>query len=207
MRLSLQISQKTNLHLLFDLFISFFHFNALYLVKSCEGSEILCSLQANNLACYSFLDASRISESSGWKDCITHGMGFLCGSAGKESACNAGDLGLIHGLGTSLGDGKGYPLQYSGLENSMQCTVHGVAKSRIWLSDFHFHFFIARSTSFLFTAFLMMYSTYKLNKQGDNIQPWHTPFPIWNQSVVPCPVLTVASWPAYRFLKRQVRYQ
>ena len=55
-------------------------------------------------------------------------------------------------------------------------------------------------------AFLMMYSTYKLNKRGDNIQPWHTPFPIWNQSVVPCPVLTVASWPAYRFLKRQVRW-
>ena len=44
-----------------------------------------------------------------------------------------------------------------------------------------------------------MYSAYKLNKQGDNIQPWCTPFPIWNQSVVPCPVLTVASWPAYRF--------
>ena len=55
-------------------------------------------------------------------------------------------------------------------------------------------------------AFLMMYSAYKLNKQGDNIQPWRTPFPIWNQSVFPCPVLTVASWPAYRFLKRQVRW-
>ena len=54
-------------------------------------------------------------------------------------------------------------------------------------------------------AFHVMYSAWKLNKQGDNIQPWHTPFPIWNQSVVPCPVLTVASWPAYRFLKRQVR--
>ena len=52
----------------------------------------------------------------------------------------------------------------------------------------------------------MMYSAYKLNKQGDNIQPWRTPFPIWNQSVVPCPILTVASWPAYRFLKRQVRW-
>ena len=45
-----------------------------------------------------------------------------------------------------------------------------------------------------------------LHKQGDNIQPWHTPFPIWNQSVVPCPVLTVASWPVYRFPKRQVRW-
>ena len=54
-------------------------------------------------------------------------------------------------------------------------------------------------------AFLMMCYACKLNKQGDNIQPWCTPFPIWNQSVVQCPVLTVASWPAYRFLKRQVR--
>ena len=52
----------------------------------------------------------------------------------------------------------------------------------------------------------MMYSVYKLNKQGDNIQPWCTPFPIWNQSVVPCPILTIASWPAYRFLKRHVRW-
>ena len=52
-------------------------------------------------------------------------------------------------------------------------------------------------------AFLMMYSAYKSNKQGDNIQPWCTPFPIWNQSVVPCPVLTVASWPAYTFLRMQ----
>ena len=55
-------------------------------------------------------------------------------------------------------------------------------------------------------AFLMMYSACKLNKQGDNIQPWHAPFPIWNQSVVLCPVLTVACWPAYRFLKRQFRW-
>ena len=55
-------------------------------------------------------------------------------------------------------------------------------------------------------VFLVMYSAHKLNKHGDNIQLWHTPFPIWNQSVVPCPVLTVASWPAYRFLKRQVRW-
>ena len=47
-------------------------------------------------------------------------------------------------------------------------------------------------------VFLMRYSAYKLNKQGDNIQPWHTPFSIWNQSVVPCPVLTVMSWPAYK---------
>ena len=55
-------------------------------------------------------------------------------------------------------------------------------------------------------AFHMMYSSYKLYKQGDNIQPWHTPLPIWNRSVLPHPVLTVASWPAYRFLRRQVRW-
>ena len=55
-------------------------------------------------------------------------------------------------------------------------------------------------------AFHMMYSACKLNKQGNNIQPWCTPFLIWNQSVFPCPALTVASWPAYRFLRRQVRW-
>ena len=55
-------------------------------------------------------------------------------------------------------------------------------------------------------AFCMMYSAYKLFKQGDNIQPWRTPFPIWNQSLVPYLVLGVASWPAYRFHRRQVRW-
>ena len=54
--------------------------------------------------------------------------------------------------------------------------------------------------------FLIMYSAYKLNKQGDNTQPWRTFFPVWNQSVVPHPLLTVAFWPAYRFLKRQIRW-
>ena len=55
--------------------------------------------------------------------------GFPCGSAGKESACNVEDLGSIPGLGRSPGEGKGYSLQYSGLENSMDCIVRGVAKS------------------------------------------------------------------------------
>ena len=54
-------------------------------------------------------------------------------------------------------------------------------------------------------AFLMMCSAYKLNKQGDNIQPWCTPFPILNWSVVPHKVLNVASWPTYRFLRSRVR--
>ena len=57
-------------------------------------------------------------------------MGFPCGSAGTESDCNMGDLGLIPGLGRSPGEGKGYPLQYSGLENSMDCIVHGITKSQ-----------------------------------------------------------------------------
>ena len=65
-------------------------------------------------------------------------LGFPCGSAGKESACNAGDLGSIPELGRFPGEGKDYPLQYSGLEKSMDCIVHGVAKSRTRLSDFHF---------------------------------------------------------------------
>ena len=62
---------------------------------------------------------------------------FLGGSAGEESACNAGDLGSIPGLGRSPGKGNSYPLQYSGLENSMDCIVHKVTKSWTWLNDFH----------------------------------------------------------------------
>ena len=57
-------------------------------------------------------------------------MGFPYGSAGKELTCNVGYLGSIPGLGRSLGEGKGYPLQYSGLENFMDCVVLGVAKSQ-----------------------------------------------------------------------------
>ena len=67
--------------------------------------------------------------------------GLPCGSVGKESACNAGNLGLIPGLGRSPGEGKGYPCQYSGLENSMDCIVHRVAKTQ--LSNFHFHFYFS----------------------------------------------------------------
>ena len=62
-------------------------------------------------------------------------LGFPSGSAGKQSACNEGDLG------STPEEGNSYPLQYSGLENSMDCIVHGVAKSQTRLSDFHFHFY------------------------------------------------------------------
>ena len=69
-------------------------------------------------------------------------LGFPCGSAGKESTCSGGDLGSIPGLGRSPGEGKGYPPQDSGLENSMGCIVHGVAKSQTQLNDFHFQSFL-----------------------------------------------------------------
>ena len=70
-------------------------------------------------------------------------LSFPDSSVGKESACKAGDLGLIPGLGRSAGEGKGDLLQYSGLEDSMDCIciVHGVTKSRTRLSDFHFIFY------------------------------------------------------------------
>ena len=62
-------------------------------------------------------------------------LGFPCSAAGKESACNMEDLALIPGLGRSPGVGNGYLLQYSGLENSTDCIVHGVAKNQTQLSD------------------------------------------------------------------------
>ena len=67
-------------------------------------------------------------------------MGFPCSSAGKESASNVGDLGSIPGLGRSAGEDKGYLLQYSGLENSMNCIVHGsqrVGHDRVTFTSLH----------------------------------------------------------------------
>ena len=81
--------------------------------------------------------------------------------------------------------------------DAMDCSLPGSSVHGI---------FQARVLEWRAVAFSVMYSAYKLNKQGDSIQPWRIPFSIWNQSVVPCPVLTVASWPAYRFLKRQIRW-
>ena len=66
-------------------------------------------------------------------------LGFPCGSAGKESICSAEDLGSIPELGRSPGEGKGYPLRYSSLKNSMNSAVHGVTKSWTRPSDFQFH--------------------------------------------------------------------
>ena len=70
-----------------------------------------------------------------------------CSATGKESACNAGDLGSIPGLGRSPGEGKGYPLQYSGLKNSMDYTVHGVTKGQTQVSYFHTVFYVTYNFS------------------------------------------------------------
>ena len=89
-------------------------------------------------------------------------VGFPGGSAGKESTCNAGVLGSIPGLGKSPGEGKGYPLQCSGLENSMDYTVHGVTKSQTRLSSFHFHFDF--SLSFIIPGHKLMSSSVSTQK-------------------------------------------
>ena len=67
-------------------------------------------------------------------------LGFPDSSVGKKSTCNAGDPGSIPGLGRFPRERESYPLQYSGLDNSMDGISHGVAKNRTQLSDFHFHF-------------------------------------------------------------------
>ena len=86
-------------------------------------------------------------------------QGFPCGSAGKESACNVDDLGSIPGLGRASGEGKGHSLQYSGLENSVDCIVHGVAEwdttERLSLSLFSFR---SRNPHLLTVYFLLSLS-------------------------------------------------
>ena len=140
-------------------------------------------------SCLSFTFIKRLFCSS-----LLSALGFLGSSIGKESACNVGDPSLSLWSGRYAGEGNSYPLQYSGLENSMdrgdwQATVHGLTKSWTQLSDFHFLFFCHRVVLtmylklFIFLlavsipasvssspALGLMYSAYNLNKQGDNIQ-------------------------------------
>ena len=93
------------------------------------------------MATYTSIVAWRIPMDRGawWATVHRVAKSLPGGSVGKESTCNAGDTGLIPGLERSPGEGKGYPLQYSGLEHSMDCIVYGVTKSRTRLSNFHFH--------------------------------------------------------------------
>ena len=83
--------------------------------------------------------------------------GFPYGSAGKESACHAGDLGSIPGLGRSSGEGKGYPLQFSDLENSIDCIVHRVTKSQTRLSGFRFRFMNLTAEKNSFSAGFLLF--------------------------------------------------
>ena len=111
--------------------------NTIYLSKYCQHKKIAKHFQH----IYSLLRLRK----EGFEVCNIPNfsssfrvMGFPCGSAGNESTCNVGHQGLIPGLGRSPGEGKGYPLQYSGLENSMDCIVHRVAKNQTRVSNFHF---------------------------------------------------------------------
>ena len=103
------------------------------IVHTTTSLMIVYTLQINFTCKFSFKLYYIIYLFIGYKNLLFEGQN---GSAGKESACNVGDLGLIPGLGRSSGEGKGYPLQYSGLENSMDCIVHGITKSRTQLSGF-----------------------------------------------------------------------
>jgi len=82
--------------------------------------------------------ASHVSNERSNSNFLVIVLGFPGGS--EESACNVGEVGSIPGLGRSPGGGNGYPLQYSGLKNSIDCIVHEVTKSWTRLSNFHFHF-------------------------------------------------------------------
>ena len=95
-------------------------------------------------------------------------LGFPCGSAGKETVCNVGDLDLIPGLRRSPGEGKGYPLQYSGLENSMDCIVQRVTKSQTQMSDFHFTYY-SSTRKLMYTFMVLKYLNFS-HKPRQNSQ-------------------------------------
>ena len=118
------LSFSAGFHLLLLLFCLLFS-------HSSVGKESICNAGGPGLipVCKDLLEKNKLPTRAL--------LGFPCGSAGKESACNERNLGSIPGLGRCPGEEKGYPLQYSGLENSMNCIVHGVTKSRTQLSDFN----------------------------------------------------------------------
>ena len=107
---------------------------------------------------------------------LSPALGFPCDSTGKESTCNAGDLGSIPELGRSPGEGNGYPLQHSGLENSMDCIVHGVVKSWTRLNNFHFHFLVHIIKAMVFPVVMYWCESWTIKKA----QCWRTDaFKLW----------------------------
>ena len=100
---------------------------------------------------------------------LQYSWAFLCGLAGKESTFSMGDLGLIPGLGRSPGERKDYPFQYFGLENSMECTVHGVTKRRTWLSDLKKKVHLVAGTVDIKTCFQPFVSCIECDQ---NFLPW-----------------------------------
>ena len=112
----------------------------------CQNNTLLCPVsQESCFFLFLLLDISPVPVTPA--QCflffiiyLCYYKGSPCGSAGKESAWNVRDLGSVPGLGRSPAKGKDYPLQYSGLENCMDSTAHGVTKSQTRLRDFHFHY-------------------------------------------------------------------
>ena len=92
-----------------------------------DGLGVGCKIRKESRPCQDF---GQGHGKDSWRGIFEGESGFPSSSAGKESACNVGDLGSIPGLGKFPGEGKGYPLQYSSLENSADCILHGVTKSR-----------------------------------------------------------------------------
>ena len=99
-----------------------------------------------------------VTESWTWLSNLTI-KGFPSGSAGKESACNVGDLSLIPGLGRAPAEGKGYPLQYSGLENSTDCIAHGISKSQTRLGDFQKKIVLRPNKDYLSKTCVWLFAT------------------------------------------------
>ena len=129
-------------------------------------------MPSNHLSQFSFSAAGVVLFNIRYIISLPLPRAFLGGSVGKESTCIVGALASIPGLGRSPGEGKDYPLQYSGLENSMDCIVHGVAKSQTQLSNLHFHTYLDWKLASVITAS----SPDTFSKQALTFHPW-THFP------------------------------
>ena len=138
-------------------------------------------------------------------------IGFPGGSASKESSCNAEDWGSIPGLERSPGEGNSYLLQYSGLENSIDCIVHGATKSQTWLSDFHFQ---RRRHCREEAGEVMLWLHLDCIKKKNPTSSWNMKeaLKVFNKSnnVIKSaflkPTLTSAWWVAYREAKNDSRW-